>query len=64
MKRLIKSYESGQTNPVPILVRDIQDKIDNNLDGIQYGPSISREFEFEELSDNAEWSLQQNGGKV
>ena len=39
---------------------NIQDKIDNtNLDGIKYGPSIDRSFDFEKSYDNAEWMLQQ-----
>ena len=60
MKRLIKSYVYGVTFPAPILVKDFQDKIDNtNLDGIKYGPSIDRSFDFEKSYDNAEWMLQQ-----
>ena len=40
--------------------KDFQDKIDNtNLDGIKYGPSIDRSFDFEKSYDNAEWMLQQ-----
>ena len=30
MKRLIKSYEYGGTFPASFLVKDFQDKIDNN----------------------------------
>lgn len=64
MKRLIKkSYESGQTLPIPILVKDIQDKIENNMDGITYDTELNKEFNFENLYDCPEWSLQQNGGK-
>lgn len=64
MKRLIKSYEYGQSIPVPIVVKDIQDKITNDdISGIQYGPSISREFNFEDNLDYSEWALQQMGGK-
>ena len=60
MKRLIKSYEYGGTFPALILVKDFQDKIDNtNLDGIKYGPSIDRSFDFEKSYDNVEWMLQQ-----
>ena len=60
MKRFIKSYEYRGTFPAPILVKDFQDKIDNtNLDGIKYGPSIDRSFDFEKSYDNAEWMLQQ-----
>ena len=64
MKRLIKSYEYGQSIPAPIVVKDIQDKITNDdISGIQYGPSISREFNFEDNLDYSEWALQQMGGK-
>lgn len=63
MKRLIKAYEFGNTFPVPILVKDIQDKIENNqITDITYGPNISREFLFEKGLDNSEWALQQTGG--
>lgn len=64
MKRLIKSYEYGQSIPASIVVKDIQDKITNDdISGIQYGPSISREFNFEDNLDYYEWALQQMGGK-
>lgn len=63
MKRLIKAYEFGFTSPVPILVKDIQDKIENDeINDITYGPNISREYLFEKDLDNAGWALQQTGG--
>ena len=63
MKRLITSYEYGQTFPSPILVKDFQDKITNdNINNITYGPNIDRSYEFEMDLDNSEWTLQQMGG--
>jgi len=61
MKRLIKSYEYGNSSPIPILVKDIENKICNDdINDIQYNSTIDRTFGFEELYDCAEWNLRQS----
>ncbi|MFW6015125.1 MAG: hypothetical protein ACOCRK_01655 [bacterium] len=74
MKRLVKKsrlrknitadgYESlTSTMPARILFPDFDKKIvpkDEIIDE-SYGPSISREFDFEKPIDNPEWSLQRS----
>lgn len=47
---------------VPILVGNPMELVDNKdeLSDKTYGPSISREWEFEQSRDNMEWYLQSN----
>lgn len=47
---------------VPILVGNPMELVDNKdeLADRTYGPSISREWEFEKPRDNMEWHLQSN----
>ena len=45
--------------PMGLLIPDYQDTFDNNsLLKKQYGPSINRTWEFENMRDNAEWLMQ------
>lgn len=66
------SFEGGGGNPaggsfpMPILLNGPMERVDNKdeINQITYGPSISREWQFDKLIDNnAEWSLRSSKRK-
>lgn len=61
LKRNHTAYNYGDSYiPNGILFKDLDKKIVNKdkIEDITYGPSISREWTFEQPIDNPEWSLQ------
>jgi hypothetical protein len=60
--RLRKIAEQSGDLPIGLIMNSPEEKVDNKdeLTDITYGPSISREWEFEKLRDNNEWNLLSN----
>lgn len=50
---------AGGTFPMPIIMNSPEEIVDNKdeINKITYGPSISREWSFEQPLDYPEWSL-------
>jgi hypothetical protein len=62
ISRLRRVAEGEPSVPMGLLIKDIEKKIvdKDKIEDITYGPSISREWEFEKPLDNMEWRLQQS----
>lgn len=60
--RLRKIADQSGDLPIGLIMNSPEEKVDNKdeLTDITYGPSISREWEFEKPMDNMEWRLQSN----
>lgn len=60
--RLRKIAEGDPSVPMGLIFKDIDKKIvdKDKIEDITYGPSISREWEFEKPLDNMEWRLKQS----
>jgi hypothetical protein len=60
--RLRKKANQTGDLPIGLIMYSPEEKVDykDGLSGITYGPSISREWEFEKPKDNMEWYLQSN----